>query len=66
MGEKGVLLDRKFGHMVRTATQSHIDLKSFYTPEYCKEISYEEDPGDPGEYPFTRGLYPEMFLVQPA
>ena len=61
MGEKGVLLDRKFGHMVRTATQSHIDLKSFYTPEDCKGISYEEDLGDPGEYPFTRGLYPEMY-----
>ncbi|MBK5100923.1 MAG: acyl-CoA mutase large subunit family protein [Desulfobacteraceae bacterium] len=61
MGEKTVLLDRKFGHMVRTATQSHIELKSYYTPEDCKEISYEADLGDPGEYPFTRGLYPEMY-----
>jgi len=61
MGEKTVLLDRKFGHMVRTATQSHIELKSYYTPEDCKEISYETDLGDPGEYPFTRGLYPEMY-----
>lgn len=61
MGEKTILLDRKFGHMVRTATQSHIELKSYYTPEDCKEISYEADLGDPGEYPFTRGLYPEMY-----
>ena len=61
MGEKPVLLDRKFGHMVRTATQSHIELKSHYTPEDCKEISYDTDLGDPGEYPFTRGLYPEMY-----
>jgi len=61
MGEKPVLMDRKFGHMVRTATQSHIELKSYYTPEDCKEISYGADLGDPGEYPFTRGLYPEMY-----
>jgi methylmalonyl-CoA mutase N-terminal domain/subunit len=61
MNEETVLLDRKFGHMVRTATQSHIELKPYYTPEDCKEISYEEDLGDPGEYPFTRGLYPEMY-----
>ena len=61
MGEKSLLLDRKFGHIVRTATQSHIELKSYYTPEDCKEISYETDLGDPGEYPFTRGLYPEMY-----
>lgn len=61
MGEKTVLMDRKFGHMVRTATQSDIELKSYYTPEDCREISYETDLGDPGEYPFTRGLYPEMY-----
>jgi len=61
MGEKTVVLDRKFGHMVRTATQSHIELSSHYGPEDCKEISYETDLGDPGEYPFTRGLYPEMY-----
>jgi methylmalonyl-CoA mutase N-terminal domain/subunit len=61
VGEKTVMMDRKFGHMVRTATQSHIELKSYYTPEDCKEISYETDLGDPGEYPFTRGLYPEMY-----
>jgi len=61
MGDKTVMIDRKFGHMVRTATQSHIELKSHYTAEDCKNISYEEDRGDPGEYPFTRGLYPEMY-----
>lgn len=61
MEEKTVVMDRKFGHMVRTATQSHIELKSYYTPEDCEEISYHTDLGDPGEYPFTRGLYPEMY-----
>lgn len=61
MREKTILLDRKFGHMVRTATQSHIDLKPCYTPEDCEQLSYEADLGDPGEYPFTRGLYPGMY-----
>lgn len=61
MREKTISLDRKFGHMVRTATQSHIDLKSCYTPKDCEQLSYEADLGDPGEYPFTRGLYPGMY-----
>jgi methylmalonyl-CoA mutase N-terminal domain/subunit len=61
MRENTILLDRKFGHMVRTATQSHIDLKPCYTPEDCEQLSYEADLGDPGEYPFTRGLYPGMY-----
>jgi len=61
MREKTVSLDRKFGHMVRTATQSHIDLKSCYTPKDCEQLSYEADLGDPGAYPFTRGLYPGMY-----
>lgn len=61
MGEKTVSMDRNFGHMVRTATQSHIELRPYYSPEDCKEISYETDLGDPGEYPFTRGLYPKMY-----
>ena len=61
MQEKAVKLDRKFGHMVRIATQSHIELKSYYTPEDCRHLSYDEDLGDPGQFPFTRGLYPEMY-----
>jgi methylmalonyl-CoA mutase N-terminal domain/subunit len=54
-------IERKAGHMVRTATQSGIELKSVYRPEDTKDLLYEKDLGDPGEYPFTRGLYPEMY-----
>jgi methylmalonyl-CoA mutase N-terminal domain/subunit len=61
MKEKAVSVDRKFGHMVRTATQSHIELKSHYTPADGEGISYESDRGDPGVYPFARGIYPEMY-----
>ena len=54
-------LNRKSGHIVRTATQSSIELKPFYTPEDIKEVSYERDLGDPGSFPYTRGAYPEMY-----
>lgn len=43
MTDKTVSVDRKFGHMVRTATQSHIEVKCHYGPEDVKDISYEVD-----------------------
>jgi len=54
-------VDRLAGHMVRTATQSGIELKPGYGPDDASHISYRKDLGDPGEYPFTRGIYPEMY-----
>lgn len=53
--------DRMAGHIVRTATQSSIELKPGYTPADMSHVDYEKDLGDPGKYPFTRGLYPEMY-----
>ena len=40
---------------------SGIEIKSFYTPEDVKDINYAMDLGAPGEYPFTRGAYPNMY-----
>lgn len=40
---------------------SGIEIKSLYTPEDIKDINYEMDLGAPGEYPFTRGAYPNMY-----
>lgn len=54
-------VDRLAGHMVRTATQSGIELKSSYGPDDVSHLSYEEESGDPGEYPFLRGIYPDMY-----
>lgn len=54
-------VDRKSGHMVRTATQSHFELKNHYSPEDVAHLSYAQDIGEPGEFPFTRGLYREMY-----
>jgi len=32
-----------------------------YTPEHIKDLDYTRDLGPPGEYPFTRGVYPTMY-----
>ncbi|MBU7014625.1 MAG: methylmalonyl-CoA mutase family protein [Theionarchaea archaeon] len=42
------------------ATISGISLSRMYTPADV-EIDYSEDLGFPGEYPFTRGVYPTMY-----
>src|SRR5678809_685414 len=30
-------------------------------PQNTREIDYEKDLGDPGEFPYTRGIYPNMY-----
>jgi len=37
------------------------DRKGFYRPEDIGDMQYAVDLGDPGEYPYTRGIYPEMY-----
>ena len=37
------------------------DLKVFYSPEDLANFDYQQDLGDPGQYPFTRGPYPLMY-----
>ena len=43
--------------------QSGMRVKPVYTPEDLEEVgfSYEEDLGEPGEYPFTRSLHPQGY-----
>jgi len=36
-------------------------VKIHYGPEDLKEFDYGKDLGQPGEYPFTRGIYPTMY-----
>jgi len=42
-------------------TFSDIEVKESYGPEDLKNTNYEEEIGDPGEYPFTRGIHPNMY-----
>lgn len=41
-------------------TSSGIDLKEVFRPEDA-EINYARDLADPGQFPFTRGPYPNMY-----
>jgi methylmalonyl-CoA mutase N-terminal domain/subunit len=45
----------------RFITVSNHQIKRLYTPEDIKDFDYERDLGSPGEYPFTRGIYPTMY-----
>jgi len=47
------------------ATMSGLPLQPLYTPHDLEGWSYEEKLGYPGEFPFTRGVYPSMYRGQP-
>jgi len=42
------------------STISGLPVEPLYTPD-TTEVDYERDLGNPGEYPFTRGVYPSMY-----
>jgi len=42
-------------------TTSGIEADAVYTPEDLPDFNYFEDLGYPGEYPFTRGVQPNMY-----
>jgi len=35
--------------------------QTVYTPEHLSQLDYQRDLGDPGEFPYTRGVYPNMY-----
>src|SRR4051794_35627611 len=43
-----------------TSTISGLPVDELYSPENV-EVEYERDLGDPGEFPFTRGVYETMY-----
>ncbi len=45
-------------------TSSGIPVKRLYTPEDTADLDYAEKLGFPGEYPYTRGIYPTMYRGQ--
>ncbi len=44
----------------RFVTSSGIELKNHYTPQDVA-LDYDRDLGNPGQYPFTRGVYETMY-----
>ncbi|MDA2912769.1 methylmalonyl-CoA mutase family protein [Acidobacteriia bacterium AH_259_A11_L15] len=42
-------------------TSSHIEVKRLYTPQEVTGLDWERVLGYPGEFPYTRGVYPTMY-----
>ncbi|MFQ5910602.1 MAG: methylmalonyl-CoA mutase, partial [Thermoplasmata archaeon] len=43
------------------STLSRIPAKGIHTPEDTSDLNYVEDVGFPGDFPFTRGVHPNMY-----
>lgn len=52
---------RKGQQAVTPETPSGIPVKEFYQPEDIAGLRYSDDLGDPGAYPFTRGVHKDMY-----
>jgi methylmalonyl-CoA mutase, N-terminal domain len=48
-------------HKQRFTSLSGLEIKPLYSPDDLKGWSPEEDLGRPGEFPYTRGVYPTMY-----
>jgi methylmalonyl-CoA mutase N-terminal domain/subunit len=61
--EKGkeIILDRGKDRLIRLQTECGLDVKPVYGPQDLEDLDYEEDLGLPGHYPFTRGIYENMY-----
>ena len=46
-------------------TASGLALKSAYTPEDLSDWDYDREAGYPGQYPYTRGIYPSLYRSRP-
>ena len=52
-------------HTQETVLDSGIRIKKLYTPQDIAHLSYEKDIGDPGQFPYVRGIYPDMYWKKP-
>jgi methylmalonyl-CoA mutase N-terminal domain/subunit len=55
------VLDRSAERAQTFTTESGIPVKRLYTPLDVTTSDYNRDLGFPGEYPYTRGVYPTMY-----
>jgi len=52
---------READRLPRYSTVSDMEVEPVYAPEDLNGWKYEKDLGHPGEYPYTRGVYPSMY-----
>jgi methylmalonyl-CoA mutase N-terminal domain/subunit len=45
--------------------ESGIEVKPIYGPDDVADIEYQEDIGEPGTYPYTRGIHKYMYRYRP-
>ena len=41
------------------------EIKTVYGPQDIQDLDFRRDLGEPGEFPFTRGVYPTMYRGRP-
>jgi len=61
MEKKSSIAERYFEKPTRLKTWSGIPVKETYTPDDVKDLVYARDVGNPGEYPYTRGIFKDMY-----
>jgi methylmalonyl-CoA mutase N-terminal domain/subunit len=54
-------LERSPERKQRFTTLSGVPVERLYTPADLADFDYGRDSGDPGEYPFTRGIHETMY-----
>ena len=60
--EKSAKITEEFlAKPTRTTTWSNIELKEGYAPEDRKGADYKNDIANPGQYPYTRGIFSKMY-----
>ena len=50
------------GHPEPLRNRSGVEVKPLYTPRDWSGAAYADSLGFPGEYPYTRGIYPTCLL----
>ncbi len=58
-------MDNKVDTLPSAKSDMGIELPVLYTPVDIEGVDYLKDLGFPGEYPFTRGVYPGMYRKNP-
>jgi len=61
MEDKQTLDDKFFASASRHQTWCDIPVNAKYTAEDIGHLDYQSDIADPGAFPYTRGIFPEMY-----
>lgn len=56
---------KKLDELPQAHSQTGSEIGILYTPADVAGLNYEKDLGNPGEYPYTRGIHPSMYRTQP-